>query len=55
LQGIILFNEKPDVVVAVINAASLERNLYLVAEIMGIGPPLIIALNMTEWSPVNRA
>jgi ferrous iron transport protein B len=43
-----LVKENPDVVVAVLNAASLERNLYLVAELIELAPRLIIALNMTD-------
>lgn len=43
-----LVTEKPDVVVAVINAASLERNLYLVAELIELAPRLVIALNMMD-------
>lgn len=40
--------EKPDVVVAVLNAASLERNLYLVAELIELAPRMVIALNMMD-------
>jgi ferrous iron transport protein B len=43
-----LITEKPDVVVAVLNAASLERGLYLVAELIDVSQRLIIALNMTD-------
>ncbi len=43
-----LVKENPDVVVAVLNAASLERNLYLVAELIELSPRLIIALNMID-------
>jgi ferrous iron transport protein B len=43
-----LAEEKPDVVVAVINAASLERNLYLVAELIEVAPRLVIGLNMMD-------
>lgn len=43
-----LVKEKPDVVVAILNAASLERNLYLVAELIELSPRLIIALNMMD-------
>jgi len=43
-----LVNENPDVVVAVLNAASLERNLYLVAELIELAPCLVIALNMLD-------
>ena len=43
-----LVHENPDVVVAVLNAASLERNLYLVAELIELAPRLVIALNMLD-------
>ena len=43
-----LVKENPDVVVAILNAASLERNLYLVAELIELSPRLIIALNMLD-------
>jgi len=43
-----LVYEAPDVVVAVLNAASLERNLYLVAELIELAPRLVIALNMLD-------
>jgi ferrous iron transport protein B len=43
-----LVKEHPDVVVAILNAASLERNLYLVAELIELSPRLIIALNMMD-------
>jgi len=43
-----LVHENPDVVVAVLNAASLERNLYLVAELIELAPRLVIALNMID-------
>ncbi|MCX6003422.1 MAG: 50S ribosome-binding GTPase, partial [Chloroflexi bacterium] len=43
-----LVKENPDVVVAILNAASLERNLYLVAELIELSPRLVIALNMMD-------
>ncbi len=43
-----LVKEKPDVVVAVLNAASMERSLYLVAELIELAPRLVIGLNMTD-------
>jgi ferrous iron transport protein B len=43
-----LVKENPDIVVAVLNAASLERNLYLVAELIELSPRLLIALNMMD-------
>jgi len=43
-----IIEEKPDVVIDVIDAANLERNLYLAIQIMELGAPLIIALNMSD-------
>lgn len=43
-----LVEENPDAVVAILNAASLERNLYLVAELIELSPRLIVALNMID-------
>src|SRR4030067_2450181 len=43
-----LVKENPDFVVAVLNAASLERNLYLVAELIELAPCMVIALNMVD-------
>ncbi len=40
--------EKPDLVVALLNAASLDRHLYLVTELMELTPRLIVALNMVD-------
>jgi ferrous iron transport protein B len=43
-----VIHERPDVVMAVINAASLERNLYLVAELLALPAPLVLGLNMMD-------
>ncbi len=43
-----IIRERPDVVVAVVNAASLERNLYLVAELLPLAPRLVVGLNMVD-------
>jgi len=43
-----LIKDPPDVVVAVINASSLERNLYLVAELLVLPVPVVIGLNMVD-------
>lgn len=43
-----IIHEKPDVVMVVVNAASLERNLYLVAELLALHAPLVIGLNMID-------
>src|SRR5437667_2778287 len=39
---------RPDVVVAIVDASNLERNLYLVTQVMELGVPVIIALNMID-------
>lgn len=39
---------KPDIVVCVVDAGNLERNLYLVTQIQDLGVPMIIALNMMD-------
>ena len=43
-----VINQRPDVVVAVVNAASLERTLYLVAELLELPAPLVVGLNMVD-------
>ena len=43
-----IIKEKPDLIVAIVNAASLERSLYLVAELLLLDSPIIILLNMTD-------
>src|SRR5512143_1110165 len=43
-----LIREPPDVVIAVVNAAQLERNLYLVAELLSLPRPVVLALNMLD-------
>ncbi len=43
-----LVNDRPDVVVDILNAATLERNLYLGVQFMELGIPVVIALNMMD-------
>jgi ferrous iron transport protein B len=43
-----VIRERPDVVIVIINAASLERNLYLVAEMLALPAPLVLGLNMVD-------
>lgn len=43
-----LVNEKPDVVVDIVDASNLDRNLYLALQFRELGAPLIIALNMVD-------
>jgi len=39
---------KPDVIVAVVDATNLERNLYLVTQLFEFGIPVVIALTMMD-------
>lgn len=39
---------KPDVVVDVVDASNLERNLYLATQLMELRAPLVLALNMSD-------
>ncbi len=43
-----LVKEQPDVVINVVGASALERNLYLTTELMDMEVPMVIALNMYD-------
>jgi ferrous iron transport protein B len=43
-----LLHEQPDVVINVVDASNLERNLYLTVQLLELGTPLIIALNVVD-------
>ncbi len=43
-----LVEERPDVVIDVLNAGSLERNLYLAVQLLELGIPVVLALNMMD-------
>jgi ferrous iron transport protein B len=43
-----ILREEPDLVIAVVNAANLERSLYLVAELISLSAPLAVILNMMD-------
>ena len=43
-----IIEERPDVVINVIDATNLERNLYLTVQILELDVPVILALNMTD-------
>ncbi|MBI5725171.1 MAG: ferrous iron transport protein B [Planctomycetes bacterium] len=44
----VIIDEKPDVVVDIVDASNLERNLYLAVQIMELGVPLVLAFNMSD-------
>jgi len=43
-----LLSENPDLVVAVVDASNLERNLYFVSQLLEMGNRVVIALNMID-------
>ncbi|MBN1815994.1 MAG: ferrous iron transport protein B [Sedimentisphaerales bacterium] len=43
-----LLHQQPDLVVHVIDASNLERNLYLSVQLMELGVPLLLAFNMSD-------
>jgi ferrous iron transport protein B len=43
-----IFNNKPDVVVNIVDASNLERNLYLTTQLIDMGVQVVIALNMYD-------
>ena len=45
-----ILHEQPDVVVCVIDATNLERNLYLTVQILELGVPAVLALNMVDMA-----
>lgn len=49
-----LLNERPDVVINIIDAVNLERNLYLTTQIMDINIPTVIALNRMDMIDTNN-
>ena len=43
-----IIREKPDLVVLVLNAAALERSLYLLSEVLLLDRPVMVAINMLD-------
>src|SRR5204863_4219804 len=48
LRGLRKDTPRPDVVVVVVDASNLQRNLYLVSQLIEMGRPLVVALNMMD-------
>lgn len=44
----VIINEEPDVIVNVVDASNLERNLYLAAQLIELERPMVLALNMSD-------
>ncbi len=43
-----LINERPDAIINIVDATNLERNLYLTTQLLEVGIPTVIALNMMD-------
>jgi ferrous iron transport protein B len=43
-----LLKEKPDAIINLVDATNIERNLYLTTQVMELGIPVVIALNMMD-------
>ena len=48
-----LINEKPDAIINIVDGTNIERNLYLSTQIMELGIPVIMAVNMTDLLAKN--
>lgn len=43
-----IVDESPDVVVAIVDASNIERNLFLTMQLIELGKPVVVALNMMD-------
>lgn len=48
LLGRLEHTPSPDAVICVVDASNLERNLYLISQIIDYGLPIVVALNMVD-------
>ncbi len=48
LRGLRSDTPMPDAVIVVVDASNLQRNLYLVSQLIELGRPLVVALNMMD-------
>lgn len=43
-----IINERPDVILNLVDASNIERNLYLTTQLLEMGIPVVIAMNMID-------
>ena len=43
-----ILDEKPDCIINIVDVTNLERNLYLTTQLMELGVPIVVALNMSD-------
>ena len=48
-----LINEKPDVILNIVDGTNIERNLYLSTQLMELGIPVVMAVNMIDLVQKN--
>ena len=48
-----LITEKPDVIINIVDGTNIERNLYLSTQLMELGIPVVIAINMIDMVRKN--
>ncbi|MBR5876529.1 MAG: 50S ribosome-binding GTPase [Akkermansia sp.] len=48
-----LLKEKPDMLINVVDATNLERNLYLTSQLLETGLPMVVALNMIDLAEAD--
>lgn len=48
-----ILNAKPDLIINIVDASNLERNLYLTIQLMELGAPILMCLSMTDIAERN--
>ena len=48
-----IIDEKPDAIINIVDATNLERNLYLTTQVVELGVPVVMALNMMDLVEKN--
>ena len=48
-----LVNEKPDAIINIVDGTNIERNLYLTTQLIELGIPVVIAVNMMDLVKKN--
>ena len=44
----VILGDEVDIIVDVVDASALERNLYLTLQLLELGKPVVVALNMMD-------
>lgn len=49
-----LINEQPDAIINIVDGTNIERNLYLTTQLLELGIPMIVAVNMMDLVDKNK-